>query len=276
MSRLHVPVATPRGSRATPKLRIGEAARRVGVSASALRLWERQQLVRPARTGSGYRVYSEEDVAHLRQIRRMRTEQVSAPGIRRILPLARHAAGHSAGTAAAESRLRSHRRRLGLSLKEASRRAGISTSFLSALERRAAEPSLATMQRLTQAYGVTMLDLFERTAGVGRKVRPADRPVLDLRASGVRIEQLAADAQALEPQIFVLAPGAASDESYAHVGEEFVYVLDGAVTFWVGSEERYRLEAGDALTFPSTLPHRWRNRAHGETRVLWINTPPTF
>lgn len=276
MSRLHVPTAAPRKQRVTPRLRIGEAARRVGVSPSALRLWERQQLVRPARTRSGYRVYSEEDVAHLRQIRRMRTEQVSAPGIRRILPMARHSPDHAAGAAAPESRLRSHRRRLGLSLKEASRRAGISTSFLSALERRAAEPSLATMQRLTQAYGVTVLDLFERTAGLGRKVRPADRPVLDLRASGVRIEQLAADALALEPQIFVLAAGAASDESYTHVGEEFVYVLDGAVTFWVGSRERYRLEAGDALTFPSTLPHRWRNRADGETRVLWINTPPTF
>ena len=34
--------------------------------------------------------------------------------------------------------------------------------------------------------------------------------------------------------------------------------------------------AGDALTFPSTLPHRWRNDARGESRLLWINTPPTF
>ena len=31
---------------------IGEAARRVGVSASALRLWERQGLVRPMRSSS--------------------------------------------------------------------------------------------------------------------------------------------------------------------------------------------------------------------------------
>ena len=49
------------------------------------------------------------------------------------------------------------------------------------------------------------------------------------------------------------------------------------MTVWVGETEAYRLtEAGDALTFPSTLPHRWRNDARGETRLLWINTPPTF
>jgi mannose-6-phosphate isomerase-like protein (cupin superfamily) len=45
---------------------------------------------------------------------------------------------------------------------------------------------------------------------------------------------------------------------------------------WLGADEHYQLAEGDALTFPSTLPHRWRNEASGETRLLWINTPPTF
>jgi uncharacterized cupin superfamily protein len=73
-----------------------------------------------------------------------------------------------------------------------------------------------------------------------------------------------------------LGPGATSEGAYDHAGEEFVYVLEGDVTFWIGEREHYRLHPGDALTFPSTLPHRWRNRARGETRLLWINTPPTF
>ena len=81
----------------------------------------------------------------------------------------------------------------------------------------------------------------------------------------------------LEPQLFVLAEGATSDGAYAHEGEEFLYLLSGAVTVWVGDGETYALDrAGDALTFPSTLPHRWRNDARGESRLLWINTPPTF
>ena len=62
-----------------------------------------------------------------------------------------------------------------------------------------------------------------------------------------------------------------------HPGEEFLYLLSGAVTVWVGDDECYALDReGDALTFPSTLPHRWRNDAGGESRLLWINTPPTF
>jgi quercetin dioxygenase-like cupin family protein len=101
--------------------------------------------------------------------------------------------------------------------------------------------------------------------------------VLRLGGSAVRIEQLARGAAQLEPQLFILAPGATSDGSYTHEGEEFLYLLSGALTVWVGDDETYRLtRSGDALTFPSTMPHRWRNDASEETRLLWINTPPTF
>jgi quercetin dioxygenase-like cupin family protein len=107
-------------------------------------------------------------------------------------------------------------------------------------------------------------------------VRPEQRAVLQLAGSEVRIEQLAMGAAQLEPQLFVLKAGATSDGAYTHEGEEFLFVLSGALAVWLGDAEHYQLEEGDALSFPSTLPHRWRNQASGETRLLWINTPPTF
>jgi len=207
---------------------IGEAARRVGVSASALRLWERQGLVRPVRTGGRYRLYSDADLEHLRGIRRLRqVDRLNAPGIRRVL-------------------------------------------------RDTVAPSHA--DRVLDGRPLRRLRQPARTVGGGQRlVRAGDGAVLRLETADVRIEQLARDATELEPQLFVLAPGASSDGSCAHEGEEFLYLLSGELTVWVGDHERYRLRhAGDALTFPSTLPHRWRNDAGGETRLLWINTPPTF
>lgn len=277
MRRAHVqPVAQPDAD-LPAGLRIGAAAREVGVSPSALRLWERQELVAPARTRAGYRVYSPGDLARLRQVRHMREQHVNASGIRRILSGGRtmQADGGAARSTLAGARLRELRRARGLSLREASRRAGLSTSFLSAFERGTAGASVAALQRLTRLYAVTTLDLFERRPQGERVVRGHERRSLDLEQAGVRIEQLAETAQQLEPQLFTLAAGASSP-AYAHAGEEFLYVLDGELTFWIGADERYRLRAGDALTFPSNLPHRWRNRAGGETRLLWINTPPTF
>jgi DNA-binding transcriptional MerR regulator/quercetin dioxygenase-like cupin family protein len=260
---------------ARPRHRIGEAARSVGVSASALRLWERQGLVRPARRGA-YRLYADADLEHLRSIRHLRqVEHLNAPGIRRVL-------GDSVARTHHDRRvdgrpLRRLRQDLGLSLRAASERTGLSVSFLSSLERGVTGASIATLQRLTAAYGTTLAAVFGAPATQRDRVVRADRgPVLRLGDASVRIEQLAHGATHLEPQLFVLAPGATSDGNYAHDGEEFLYLLAGTLTVWVGDGERYRLTPGDALTFPSTMPHRWRNDANQETRLLWINTPPTF
>ena len=259
--------------------RIGEAARHVGVSPSALRLWERQGLVRPERTRGRYRLYSDQDLELLRTVRQLRSvDQLNAAGIRRVLR------GTAADPHPVERRfdgrlLRRLRRERGLRLRDASGRAGVSVSFLSAIERGVSGASVATLQRLLAAYGTTLLDLFG-TSGPGdgkRLVRAGERHVLRIADGAVRIEQLASGSHRLEPQLFVLAPGATSDGAYTHDGEEFIYLLSGSVTVELGDDERYRLDhAGDALTFPSTVPHRWRNDAGGETRLLWINTPPTF
>jgi DNA-binding transcriptional MerR regulator/methylmalonyl-CoA mutase cobalamin-binding subunit len=52
--------------------RIGELARRVGLSEHVLRAWERRyEVVRPTRTASGYRLYSTADEQRLRQMTRL-------------------------------------------------------------------------------------------------------------------------------------------------------------------------------------------------------------
>lgn len=257
---------------------VGEAARRVGVSPSTLRLWERQGLVRPERTTGRYRLYNDTDLDHLRRIRRLRqVDRLNAPGIRRVLN-ASVSTSHDAERRLDGRPLRRLRQRQGLSLREAGERTGLSVSFLSALERGVSGASIATLQRLTAAYGTTVGELFGPPAEKRQRlVRAGRRPVLRLGDASVRIEQLARGATQLEPQLFILAEGATSDGSYTHDGEEFLYLLSGALTVWVGDDETYRLTTeGDALSFPSTMPHRWRNDASGETRLLWINTPPTF
>jgi len=258
-----------------PRYRIGEAARRVGVSASALRRWEREGLVGPTRSAGRYRLYSDQDLDLLGRVSRMRQERVNAPGIKRLLSTDAPAAPDSPRYRQGQ-RLRSLREAGGLSLRDAAAAAGLSISFLSAVERGTSGTSVASLQQLTSAYGTTLAELFARPRRTKRVVRAGRRPVIELADDMVRIEQLAVSAAVLEPQLFRLARGASSEGSYHHAGEEFLYVIAGAVTIWVGQRERYRLHEGDSLTFPSTLPHRWRNHANRETCLLWINTPPTF
>jgi DNA-binding transcriptional MerR regulator len=253
--------------------RIGEAARQIGVSPSALRLWERQGLVRPRRSAGGYRLYGTSDLERLRRIRRLReVDRVNASGIRHILSGGANAPKREADGA----RLRALRHRAGLSLRQTSERSGLSISFISAIERGTSGASVAALRRLVAALGATTLDLLDAGDAPRRLVTPQERRQLALDDGRVQIEQLAHGTRLLEPQLFVLAPGATSEGPYAHEGEEFLFLLEGRLRLWLGEAESYRLCAGDALSFPSTLPHRWRNDAAGETRLLWINTPPTF
>jgi DNA-binding transcriptional MerR regulator len=70
----HVPSARDARPVALAKpLDIGEAARRVGVSAAALRMYEKRGLVPQAlRSPGGYRQYGEEHLRHARLVRRAR------------------------------------------------------------------------------------------------------------------------------------------------------------------------------------------------------------
>ena len=53
--------------------------------------------------------------------------------------------------------------------------------------------------------------------------------------------------------------GGTGDEAYTHDSdEEVVIVLEGRLELWVG-DEHHLLEAGDAITYSSRLPHRNRN-----------------
>ncbi len=65
---------------------------------------------------------------------------------------------------------------------------------------------------------------------------------------GVRMELLAWGNTMMEPHLFRVAPGAGSGDSYAHEGEEFLFVLRGELMITL-EEEEYRLKAGDSFYF---------------------------
>jgi len=261
---------------AEPYLKIGDVAKKVGVSPSVIRSWESLGLTRPRRTESKYRLYNAEDVKLLKRARFLRKVRgLNAAAIVQLLKREGRVSPAGDGSAGAiGAHLRQLRGRRKLSLAQVAQAVGISVGFLSALERSQMSGSVGTLRKLARFYKTNILDFFDANGASSRQVRPAERKVLEAGA-GVRMELLAWGNAVMEPHLFRVAPDAGSGDPYTHEGEEFIYVLRGELEIALG-EKQYRLKPGDSFYFESATPHRWKNPGRKETWVLWVNTPPTF
>jgi DNA-binding transcriptional MerR regulator/quercetin dioxygenase-like cupin family protein len=256
-------------------LKIGDVARLVGISPSAIRGWETLGLTRPRRTESRYRMYSDDDVRVLKKARYLRKVRgLNAAAIVQMLKREGAIKPAVSSTSAIGQKLRRLRTKRGVSLAEVAAAAAISVGFLSALERSQMTASVGTLRRLARYYRTNILDFFDATELNTRLVRPAKRKVLEA-GPGVRMELLAWGNKVMEPHLFRIAPRAGSGESYAHEGEEFLFVLRGELQIALDGEE-YHLKRGDSFYFESATPHHWKNPGRSETWLLWVNTPPTF
>jgi len=257
-------------------LKIGDVARQVGLSPTVIRMWERLGLTNPRRTAKKYRLYSRQDVALLKRASFLRKVRgMNAPAI--VQTLKRDGLVEPAGDGGAVAlgaRLRQLRIKKGVSLATAANSAGISTGFLSALERSQMSASVGTLRELARYYKTNILDFYDTREPNSHVVRPRARKVLEA-GPGVRMELLAWGNKVMEPHLFRVAPGAGSGDSYTHVGEEFLFVLKGELQIFLRGEE-YRIKSGDSFYFESAVPHKWMNPGRTETCLLWVNTPPTF
>src|SRR5271170_6056861 len=263
-------------TRAKAYLKIGDVARRVGVSPSVIRSWENLGLTRPRRNKSRYRLYTADDVKVLKRARFLRKVRgLNAAAIVELLRREGRMRPAADGNAGANgSHLRRLRAKRGLSLAQVARSVGISVGFLSALERSQMSGSVGTLRKLARFYKTNILDFFDATGSSSRQVRPEQRKFLEA-GPGVQMELLAWGNRVMEPHLFRVAPKAGSGDSYTHDGEEFLYVLRGELAITVEKDE-YRLKAEDSFYFESATPHHWTNPGRAETWVLWVNTPPTF
>ncbi|CAN5258320.1 MerR family transcriptional regulator [soil metagenome] len=265
-------------------LYIQQAAQLVGASAVQLRQWEQQHLITPARTASGYRTYTSADIERMQRIQSLIGGGVNAEGVRRILEQSGDAARNAAKapTESAHSRqagqtIRGLRKGRRLTLRDLAGMTGLSPSYLSALERGTAVPSIASLQKIGAVFDTNVLGLMaESYEAPNLLVRAHARRVLDSN-KGVRIEDMSTAGSNLEPLLFMFEPGGGSDGAISHEGEEFLYVMTGRLHMRLDGSDDYVLDAGDSMSFRSERPHEFGNpEGPGLTTVLWINTPRTF
>jgi transcriptional regulator with XRE-family HTH domain len=209
-------------------------------------------------------------------------------------------------------RIRAERVRLGLSARALARNVGVSASLISQIETGRSRPSVSTLYGITKALGISLEDVFDVPAAeepaapivgrlpsvahalaasaaaaaagvdthadglVGPRVRPDQREVLELD-SGVTWERLGrVPGVHVDFILATYAPGGTSSSTgqlMRHAGVEYGYIISGELTLTLGFDE-YTISQGDAVSFPSTNPHSYRNDGTDPAVGVWCVFDP--
>lgn len=175
-------------------------------------------------------------------------------------------------------RLRSLRVARRLTLRDIATRAGLSESFLSQLERGQTGATVQSLQRIAEALGIEVSDLF---SGDGtqrpRIVRRDDRRPFAWGKLGRKALLTPKPFEFLEVVVAQFEPGGSTgDEPYRHGdSEELLHVVRGAVELELDGE-LVALDTGDSAHYRSSTLHRVSNPGRVEAEVLFIVSPPSY
>jgi transcriptional regulator with XRE-family HTH domain len=205
--------------------------------------------------------------------------------------------GQSAADRVGE-RVASYRKDRHLKVSELARMVGVSPSLISQIERGQSQPSVATLFALAESLDVPVDAFFLKEGNSGAPPEPKPAPeraeVAEVEPAGgggsaqryvVRSDTRAAISieggvlwERLTPETLphvdflelIYQPGAESNpELYRHPGSEMVLVLSGRFDIYVGFE-RYELNPGDSIHFPSSFPHRYVNPTDEVSRAVTV------
>jgi len=176
-------------------------------------------------------------------------------------------------------KLRSVRERKGMTLKEVARQAGVSESLISQIERNRVSPSIDTLLQIADVLEIDYEHLFSdyRQKRKVSIVRADERG--SIRRNKVTINQLSASEDvfrepAVEAYLFEIEEdGDTGTKEYGHEGWEFGVILAGNAELIYGNET-YQLTTGDTISFPSNIPHLFRNAGEELLKAIWVVTPP--
>jgi transcriptional regulator with XRE-family HTH domain len=169
--------------------------------------------------------------------------------------------------------IRRRREQLGLSVRTLAEKVDFSPSFISQVENGQVSPSIASLERIGFAVGLTLSRLFEAAGTkVAAVVRAGERRSLSSEWSRAKIESLVGSESAfwLEPLMITINPqGTSGKKLHSKSEEEFAMIFKGQALLNL-DEKEYLMEPGDSVLIPAATPHRWSNESTEPVSILMV------
>jgi transcriptional regulator with XRE-family HTH domain len=170
------------------------------------------------------------------------------------------------------TRVKQRRKERGLSVERLSELSSVSTGLISLMERGKANPSFSTFVQVAHGLGVSLSWLFGAEQPSSPVVRRANRRRIGAGAKDGSIrEVLMSTTDGVLEVIWSENPPGSNNEDmpYQHEGEEFGIVLSGTRDVHLNGV-RYRLSAGDSISYSSKDPHWFANSGSEPSTSIWL------
>lgn len=173
-------------------------------------------------------------------------------------------------------RIRGMRREAGWTLAQLGDRSGLAVSTISKAERGLIALTYDSILRLAYAFDMGMSELLAEHASAAPQHVTVERKGKSQKVENdYYIMNMLCSARTRKRMMPVLATiKAHSVEEFArfisHPGEEFVYVLEGQLTFQIEGQDPRVLEPGDSVYFDSGQGHAYLSTGPTEARLIVV------
>ncbi|WP_137391090.1 helix-turn-helix domain-containing protein [Rhodoligotrophos defluvii] len=157
--------------------------------------------------------------------------------------------------------LRALRQKKGLSIADLAAMSGVSRAMLSRIENGNTSPSLGTMKSLAKALNVPIATFFRRYEDLQDATFVRAGEGLHVERKGSRfghLYQVLGHSNnpriIIEPYLITLTEDSFVHPALQHNGMEFIYLLEGEMTYRYASKS-YRMRPGDSLFFDASALH---------------------
>lgn len=163
----------------------------------------------------------------------------------------------------------------GLTQEELADRSELSKGFISQLERNLTSPSITTLMDILQCLGTSTGEFFNEAPDEQIVFGKQDYFVKEDTEYKNEIKWIIPNAQknTIEPIYLTLQAGGSTCPDTPHEGEEFGYVLQGAVSIHLGNKT-YKAKKGESFYYTADKTH-FLSSKNGAT-LIWVSSPPSF
>lgn len=170
--------------------------------------------------------------------------------------------------------IKDRRKALNMTLQQVASHTGLSTGYLSLLERGINSPTIDNLHKICRAIDTTMIELLSDMEHNKLCVKKSERTTYFSAPGKLQYESLIEGDRALVCTSVTVY----DDEEHVsdrHIADEFGMIITGALIVTIGKTV-YEMHEGDSIYIPAGSVHSYRRLGNEESVSIWVSPRSTI